>query len=225
MRKLFLLVSVAVGITAASATTLAQPAEGGPAKGGAAEGGAKEVRRAPKGQTGISPYNEELAKGREAFKKQDLEGAVAAFQRAINLEPEKMYGYVLMAQAQQAKANLEAAKQATTDGGTKQGTASVQAKMLFLRADVVEQTSNGAPGADNAPGANLEALAQKWDAVKQAWAAYGQFVTGHTNVPNYQASSDDRQKKVDARVKREKDYGAVRVLIVKNEKERAKKAK
>ncbi len=220
MRKLFLLVSVAVGITTASAPPLAQPTEEEPAA-----GGAKEVRRDPKGQTGISPYNEELAKGREAFKSQDLEGAVAAFQRAINLEPDKMYGYVLMGQAQQAKGNLEAASQATTDGGTKKGTALVQSKMLFLRADVVEQTSNGAPGADNAPGANLEALAQKWDAVKQAWAAYSQFVTGHTDVPNYQASSDERQKKVDARLKREKDYGAVRVLIAKNEKDRAKKAK
>jgi len=215
MRKLLLLLSVAVGITAASATTLAQPAGEG----------AKEVRRDPKGQTGISPYNEELAKGREAFKNKDLEGAVAAFQRAINLEPTKMYGYVLMAQAQQAKANLEAAKQATTDGGSKKGTAGVQAKMLFVRADVVEQTTNSAPGTDNAPGANLDALAQKWDAVKQAWAAYAQFATTHTEVPNYQASADERQKKVDARVKLEKDYGAVRVLIANNEKERAKKKK
>jgi hypothetical protein len=136
-----------------------------------------------------------------------------------------MLAYVLMAQAQQAKTNLEAALQATEDGGTKQGTEGVQAKMLFGRSDLLEQKANTAPGSDNAPGSALDAMAQKWATVKEAWAAYGAFLTGHPKVPNYQATADERQTKVDARVKREKDYGAVRALIVANEKERAKKKK
>ncbi len=217
MRKLALLVTLAMGLTAPTATAFAQPAK--------ADGSAKKIRRDPKGQTGISPYNEELAKGREAFTGKDLDGAVAAFQRAINLEPGKMLAYVLMAQAQQAKSNLEAALQATKDGGTKQGTEGVQAKMLFGRSDLLEQQANTAPGADNAPGSSLDALAQKWATVKEAWTAYGAFLTGHPKVPNYQATAGERQKQVDARVKREKDYGAVRILIQNNEKERAKKKK
>ena len=32
----------------------------------------------------------------------------------------------------------------------------------------------------------------------------------HARAPNYSASADDRNKKVDERVKREKDYGEVR---------------
>src|SRR5687768_7464609 len=63
---------------------------GGTAPGATAPG---QPRRDPNGQTGISPYMEQLKKGEDAYVARDFPGAVAAFQEAIKIDVQKMVGY------------------------------------------------------------------------------------------------------------------------------------
>jgi hypothetical protein len=191
----------------------------------AQDAGGSEIRRDPKGIKGISPYNEDLAKGRKAFQDKNYDGAIAAFKDAIGKDGERMDAYLLMAQAQLAKGAVDDAVKSADDGRSKAGTEPVQAKMIFFRAEASERKSNTGPGVDNAPGSPLAAIAKKWQQVKTVWTEYSGFVDGREKVQGYKASSDDRALKVDARVKRDNDFAVVRKRIVDNEKERAKKKK
>lgn len=184
--------------------------------------GGGEVRRDPKGQTGISPYMEEIAKGRTAFKAKDNPGAIRAFQAAISKDGDRMLGYLLLAQAQLAKDATDDALESATEGENKKDTDAVQAKMGFLRAELMERKTNSKPGEDNAPGSALETIGKKWDTVKSLWGAYVDYVAAHDKAPNYTASAVDRKSKVDARVKRDNDYAAVRKRIVEGEKDASK---
>ena len=185
---------------------------------------AGEVKRDPKGQTGISPYNEDLAKGRDSYKNKDYPGAITHFDAAIGKEGGKMLAYILKAQTLLANGDLDAALKLAEEGRSKQGTEGQQAKILFLLADLSEQKADTAPGAD-AKGGLAEALQGKWEKVKEVWTAYVTYVGEHTTVPNYKASAEDRNKKIDERVKRDKDYGEVKARIEKNAKDRAAKKK
>jgi hypothetical protein len=181
--------------------------------------GAKaRVRRDPNGIKGISPYMEELAKGRRAFAANDLPGAIAAFDAAITKDKERLLAYLLKAQAQLATGDLEAAHATAATGRTKQGSEAEQSKLLLLSAELDERRANSKPGADNEPG-TLDKLEQKWAAVKEAWGRYLAFVAAHPQVPDHRATAEERQSKIDARVQRDKDYSAVKKRIAENEAE------
>jgi hypothetical protein len=206
MRKIARLLS----LTSSLAVTLflASPA---PAQEGA-EG--QEVRRDPEGITGISPYMEALAKGRAAFTSGDHASAIAAFDDAIAKDGERVLAFILKAQTQLDKGDLAAATATADAGNGKKGSADEQSKLIFLQAELAERNAD-APRADDKPlptdKVALEtALKKIWDGVKSSWSAYTDFVTAQTSAPNYSASANDRNTKVDARVKREKDFGEVR---------------
>jgi len=188
-----------------------------------AQGQASEVKRDPSGQKGISPYNEALAKGRDSFKSKDYAGAVTHFDAAISDNGDKMLAYLLKAQAQLANNDLDAALKTTEEGRAKRGTEEQQAKMLFLLADLRERKADTPPGADGGDAGLQDALKGKWEAVREVWNGYMAYLTDHTRVPDYSASAKDRIKKVDERVKRDRDYGQVKARIAKNAKERASK--
>jgi hypothetical protein len=192
-----------------------------PAKAGKAAGGA--VKRDPNGIKGISPYMEEIAKGRDAFKAKDHSGAIRAFQAAISKDGDRQLGYYMLAQTQLDKGDLDDAVATVEEGSAKKGTEAVQAKMSFLKSELMERKANSKPGEDNAPGSALEAIGTKWQGVKSAWRAYADFVAAHDGAPNYGASASDRQKKIDERVKRDNDFAAVRVRIAADEKQGDKK--
>jgi tetratricopeptide (TPR) repeat protein len=164
-----------------------------------------EVKRDPKGQKGITPYNEELAKGRQAFAGGDHDAAIASFDAAILLERSKLLAYLLKAQALSAKGDLDAAAQIVDEAESKEGTEEQQAKLTFFAANLKERR---AAAADAGQGL-VEALASKWEKVKEMWTGYVAFVGSHSRVPDYKATAEERKKQVDARVKRVKDYGAV----------------
>lgn len=172
------------------------------------------VKRDPDGVTGISPYNEALAKGREAFTKNDHEGAITAFDEAIAKDGSRVLAYLLKAQAQLEKGDLAGATATAESANGKKGTEEEQSKVVFLQAELNERTANtpkkDAPAPATEKDALEKALRSVWDKVKEGWSAYSAFVTEHTRAPNYSASADDRKQKVDDRVKREKDYGEVR---------------
>lgn len=175
------------------------------------------VKRDPEGVTGISPYNEALAKGRVAFGEGDHDGAIAAFDDAIAKDGSRVMGYLLKAQAQLDKGDLAGATATAQSANGKKGTEEAQSKVLFLQAELSERNANASKNEDeDAPAPPTEkdtlekALRSVWDKVKEGWSAYGAFVSEHTRAPNYSATADDRKRKVDDRVKREKDYGEVR---------------
>ncbi len=175
---------------------------------------AAEVKRDPNGVTGISPYNEDLAKGRAATQKGDPAGAIRHFDAAI-AKDDRLLGHLLKAQAQLLGGDRDAAIQTLEAARSKEGSEAEQAKCELLRADLAERSA--APYSDAAPseGSLKEALATKWDAVKTLWKAYAAYVAEHTRVPNYQATASERLEKIDARVQRDKDYGEVKVRIAK----------
>lgn len=167
--------------------------------------GAKEIKRDPEGKRGISPYNEAIAKGEAAYVARDLPGAVSAFQDAIKLDTDKMLGFLRLGEAMLESGKMDEAETAWTTGLGKKGPDDLNAKLLFVIADLRERQ-------------------HKWQASKEAWAAYAAFLQNHPKVLGYPATAVERQKQADRRMKDEIDYGAVKERIAKREAERTKEA-
>ncbi|MFO0592423.1 MAG: tetratricopeptide repeat protein [Polyangiaceae bacterium] len=185
---------------ATSAKPVAAPA---PAATTGANG--KPIRRDPEGRTGISPYNESVVKGQAAFAARDFAGAVTAFQEAIKLDPTAMLGYYLAGEAQLENGKPDEADAMWTSALTKKGSEDLQSRVMFVLADLKERQKS-------------------WTAAKDAWSAYQVFVTGHAAVKGYVATAEERIKRIDQRIKDEKDYGAVKERIKAREAERLKEA-
>lgn len=179
-----------------------------------------EIHRDPKG---VSPYHQELAKGRKAVQAKNLDGAASAFESAIAKDPTQMHGYLLLAQVHLAKGDLDGALETAEKGRSKAGSDDVKSKLLFLRSDLLERKHNSAPGADNAPGSPLDAIAKKWEEAKVGWADYSAFLTSLSGgAEDHRASAEERVKRIEDRVKRDNDYAAVRKRILDGEKDLGK---
>ena len=66
-------------------------------------------------------------------------------------------------------------------------------------------------------------LKSTWDAAKQRWSAYKVFLIAHSGAPDHGATADERNKKIDDRVKRVEEYAIVVKRIADNAKNRNKK--
>lgn len=170
-----------------------------------AAAGAKEIRRDPEGKRGISPYAEAIAKGEGAYVARDLPGAITAFQDAIKLDAEKMLGFFRLGEALLETGKPDEADSTWTTALGKKGTDDLNAKLLFVIADLRERQ-------------------RKWQATKDAWAAYSAFLQNHTKVTGYPATATERTKQAERRIKDEVDYAAVKDRIAKREAERTKEA-
>ncbi|MCA9618841.1 MAG: tetratricopeptide repeat protein [Myxococcales bacterium] len=171
------------------------------------------IRRDPAGITGISPYNEALAKGREAFNKGDHAAAISAFDEAAAKEPERILAHLLKAQAQLAKGDTAGAAATAETAAQKDGPPDERSKLAFFRASLAERSAEDeqlAAAKGKEDDASLLAAFQKvWDRVKERWTAYS-GADSDPSVTTYPASANDRRAKVDARMKRERDYAVVR---------------
>lgn len=163
------------------------------------------VRKDPEGKTGVSPYMEAIAKGERAFVAKDMEGARAGFQEAVQLDPAKTLGFFRLAETELATGKLDDAAATLTTAQAKKGSPDLQAKVLFLAAEVLERQ-------------------KKWAEAKDAWGKYAKFLEENTKAAGYAATASERQKQIDRRVKDEADYGAVKDRIAKREAERLKEA-
>ncbi|MBK8252183.1 MAG: tetratricopeptide repeat protein [Polyangiaceae bacterium] len=186
---------------AATATASAKPASSTASTAAPSTG----PRKDPEGRKGLSPYTEAVVRGQNSFVARDFAGAVTAFQDAIKTDPQQMLGFYLLGEAQLEAGKPEEAEAAWTTGLSKKGTDDLNAKLLFLMADLRERQKD-------------------WTKAKDAWAAYAAFLTGHPQVKGYAATAEERQKRIDQRVKDEKDYAAVKERIKKREEERLKEA-
>lgn len=171
----------------------------------ATTGGKKEPKKDPEGIRGISPYMELIAKGEAAFVARDLPGAVSTFQEAIKLDAEKMLGFYRLGEALLASGKVDDADSTWQTALSKKGTDDLNGKILFVIADLRERQ-------------------HKWQAAKDAWAAYAAFLQGHSKVLGYPATAIERQKQADRRMKDETDYGAVKERIKKRQAEKEAEA-
>lgn len=163
------------------------------------------VRKDPEGKTGISPYMEAVAKGERAFVAKDLDGARSAFQEAVQVDPAKTLAFFRLAETEIATGKLDEASATLTTAQGKKGTPELQAKVLFLAAEVLERQ-------------------KKWSDAKDAWGKYAKFVEDNAKAGGYAATAAERTKQIDRRVKDEADYGVVKERITKREAERLKEA-
>jgi tetratricopeptide (TPR) repeat protein len=204
MRARPIAVSLALLASLAAAPAVAQQPSGAAPK-DAPKGAAAGPRKDPAGQTGISPYMEQIVKGQAAFVARDFPGAIAAFQEAIKLDPGLMLGFYRLGEAMLETGKIEDAEGAWTTALGKKGGEDLNAKVLFCMADLRERQKS-------------------WQVAKDAWAAYTAFLTGHPKANGYAATAVERDKMIDRRVKDEKDYAVVKERIKKREEERAKEA-
>ena len=191
---------------AAAPTTPAAPAKPAAAAPRPAPAGkAGEIRRDPAGQTGISPYMEQIVKGQASFVARDIPGAVTAFQDAIKLDPSLMLGFYRLGEAMLESGKPEEADSAWTTAVGKKGGAELHAKVLFCLADLRERQKN-------------------WQGAKDAWTAYTSFVTSNPKATGFLETATERQKRIDQHLKDEQDYAPVRERIKKRQEERLKEA-
>ena len=170
-----------------------------------AAAGSKEVRKDPEGKRGISPYAEAIAKGETSYVARDLPGAIVSFQDAIKLDTERMLGFFRLGEAQLEANKLDDADSTWQTALGKKGPDDLNAKLLFVIADLRERQ-------------------HKWQAAKDAWAAYSAFLQNHTKVLGYPATATERIKQADRRMKDEVDGTTVKDRITKREVERTKEA-
>lgn len=204
------LTPLAPRLAAAQQPAAQQPAAPAPPSAGKPAGAqpapaAGEPRRDPAGQTGISPYQEQISKGQASFVARDLPGAVTAFQDAIKLDPERMVGFYRLGEAMLESGKMDEAATAWKTALGKKGSEELNARVLFCLADLQERQKN-------------------WQAAKDAWAAYASFLTAHPKANGYANTSTERQKQADRRMKDEKDYASVKERIQTREAERLKEA-
>ena len=187
---------------------------------------ADEVRRDPKGIKGISPTEEHIAKGRAASASGDHDGAIDAFDAAIAEDSARIMPYLLKAQSQLAKGDSEGAYKTARGAQNKRGDVRTVAKLAFFVANLAER--HDAPESLAAAivakkKSTFDALKSAWEKVKGGWTAYTDLVKGKTEVPSFPGTAEERHKKIDERVEREKTYGAVAKRIADKQAERDKK--
>jgi predicted Zn-dependent protease len=165
----------------------------------------KDIRRDPEGKKGISPYMELIIKGDAAFVARDVAGATTTFQEAIKSEPDRMLGFYRLGEAEIEQGKLDDADKTFEAGLSKKGSDALKAKLLFSIADLRERQG-------------------KWQAAKDAWAAYAAFLQGNEKVKGYPATATERMKQADRRMKDEETYKPVRERIAKRLAEKEKEA-
>ena len=207
MRPSFALTTlVTTAIALGNATAAAdQPKADAPKAAVKADSGKKEVKKDPEGKRGISPYMEAMSKGEAAFVARDLPGAVSAFQEAIKLDAEKTLGFYRLGEAMLESGKLDDADATWQTALGKKGTDDLNAKVLFVIADLRERQ-------------------KKWQACKDAWAAYAAFLQSHPKALGYPATAIERQKQAERRMKDEVDYGTVKERIAKRQAEKEAEA-
>lgn len=158
--------------------------------------GGKEIRRDPEGKKGISPYMEIVVKGDNAFVARDIQGATSAFQEAIKSDPTQMLGFYRLGECELETGKLDDAAMTWETALSKKGNDDLKAKVMFSIADLKERQ-------------------HKWQAAKDAWAAYSVFVQGNAKVKGYPSTASERIKQADRRMRDEVEYGKVKERIAK----------
>jgi tetratricopeptide (TPR) repeat protein len=181
------------------------PAAEKPAAPKGADASKNGPRRDPAGKAGISPFMEAIVRGDRAYGTADYAGATESYGEAARLDPEATMPLYRRGLVELAQGKYDDCEQTLQKAAQKKGTDELQAKVLFVLAELRERTG-------------------KWQLAKDAWSTYAAFVEGHPKAHGYADTAIERQKQIDRRVKYEKDFGAVKERIERRQKELEKEA-
>jgi tetratricopeptide (TPR) repeat protein len=155
------------------------------------------VRRDPHGIKGISPCQEAVKKGDNAFVARDFDAALAAYREAISSEPENALGHYRAGEAQLAKGDLAEAEAAFVAGlRFVNADAPLKAKLEFALADVRERQKN-------------------YDDAIAKWTDYQTLSTEQKEAQGFTASAVERKRTLEAWKKLSADSADVKARIEK----------
>jgi tetratricopeptide (TPR) repeat protein len=174
------------------------------------------------GKTAISAYDQAIIDAHKAFQAgvagNVLDDAIAAYRKAIGIDPARPEGHLYLGAALYAKGDYPGAETALGDAANRARAGkeytNLLGKALFLTATTKDAQA-------------------KSEEAKTAWAAYAEFAKANPDqeypkgsgdappvlVKVYAGSALDREVKIDAYAKMKNDYAKVRELIEKRQKE------
>jgi tetratricopeptide (TPR) repeat protein len=139
-------------------------------------------------------YLEACAQGAAKYAARDFPGAIAAFQKAIELSPNLALGHYFLGEAQLAAGSMTEAEAAWNRAALQSGDPALHARILFVLADLKERQ-------------------KRWDDAKAAWQVYLDWANKYPNANAFPASAQSRNQVIDTMVKQEKAYELVRQRI------------
>jgi tetratricopeptide (TPR) repeat protein len=140
-------------------------------------------------------YKEACKDGNSKYAARDFAGAIAAYQKAIEIDPNAGIGHYYLGEAQLAAGNLveaEAAWNRASLATDKDPT--LRARVLFVLADLKERQ-------------------KKWDDARAAWQVYIDWATKYPNAGAFPGSGQSRQQAIDSMKKQDAAYAIVRQRI------------
>ena len=141
-------------------------------------------------------YLEACTQAAAKYVARDFTGAVAAFQKAIELSPNQPIGHYFLGEAQLAAGSLTEAEAAWNRASLLSGPqdAALRARVLFVLADLKERQ-------------------KRWDDAKAAWQVYLDWANKYPGANAFPASAQSRQQVMDTMLKQDKAYEVVRQRI------------
>ena len=219
MRTLGISTLVGTGLVAALCLSLVPSAVAAPKdKDDAAE--SKSDKKSTK--NAISAYDQAIIDAHKAFQAgvagNVLDDAIAAYRKAIGIDPARPEGHLFLGAALYAKGDYAGAETALGDA-TNRARAGKEYTNYLGKALFLTATNKDAQG--------------KSDEAKTAWTAYADFAKANPDqeypkgsgdappmlVKVFAGSAMDRELKIDAYTKMKTDYAKVRELIEKRQKE------
>jgi tetratricopeptide (TPR) repeat protein len=182
-----LAVSIVLGTLAAAVPFLPALAAG-PSGAGAAKPAA--------GGKGQADFMQAINDGSVKYVGKELPEAVELFRKAVQIQPRNPLGYYLLGEALLGSGSLPDAETAWLQGEqvAEAGPPSVQAKLLFVLADLRERQG-------------------RWDDALIAWKRYADFASQSHDAGAYPQSAEARIRDIEAMQKQDKDYVIVRKRI------------
>ncbi|HEY8040097.1 MAG TPA: tetratricopeptide repeat protein [Polyangiaceae bacterium] len=147
--------------------------------------------------TTASPkYKEACTQGNTKYAARDFPGAIASYQKAIELDPKNPLGHYFLGEAQLAAGNTMEAEaawnRASLEASDKDP--ALRARILFVLADLKERQ-------------------KRWDDARAAWQVYLDWASKYPAAGAFPTSAQSRQQVIDAMQKQDKAYAVVRQRI------------
>jgi tetratricopeptide (TPR) repeat protein len=140
-------------------------------------------------------YREACKEGNTKYAARDFAGAVAAYQKAIEIDPNNGLGHYYLGEAQLAAGNLIEAEAAWTRASlATDKDPALRARVLFVLADLKERQ-------------------KKWDDARAAWQVYIDWATKYPNAGAFPGSGQSRQQAIDNMKKQDAAVAVVRARI------------
>jgi TolA-binding protein len=147
-------------------------------------------------ETTTAKYKEACKDGSSKYAARDFTGAVAAFQHAIEIDPNDALAHYFLGEAQLAAGSLVEAEAAWNRASLAAGERdpALRARILFVVADLKERQ-------------------KKWDEAKAAWQVYLDWAARFAHAGAFPGSAQSRQRVIDTMQKQDAAYAIVRQRI------------